>query len=83
LSRAGNRQINGVVHIMATVQLRNPTVGRAYCDRRIADGKTSMEAMRAPKRQLSNIVYKTMIDDAVTPRLACSRTAGRATGQRL
>lgn len=29
LSRAGNRQINRVLHIMATVQLRNPTEGRA------------------------------------------------------
>ena len=51
---------------MATVQLRNPTEGRAYYDRRKADGKTSMEAMRALKRRLSNIVYKTMLDDAMT-----------------
>ncbi len=65
LSRQGNRQINRVLHIMATVQLRNPTEGRAYYDRRKADGKTSMEAMRALKRRLSNIVYKTMLDDAV------------------
>ncbi|WP_327035464.1 IS110 family transposase [Micromonospora ureilytica] len=35
LSRAGNRQINRVLHIMATVQLRNPTEGRAYFDRRV------------------------------------------------
>jgi transposase len=47
LSRKGNRQINRVLHIMATVQLRNPTEGRAYYDRRKTDGKTSMEAMRA------------------------------------
>ena len=33
LSRAGNRQINHVLHIMATVQLRNDTEGRAYYDR--------------------------------------------------
>ena len=33
LSRGGNRQINRVLHIMATVQLRNPTVGRDYFDR--------------------------------------------------
>ena len=32
---------------MAIVQLRNPTEGRAYFDRKKADGKTSMEAMRA------------------------------------
>ncbi len=74
LSRAGNRQINRVVHIMATVQLRNQTEGRAYYDRRKADGKTSMEAMRALKRRLSNIVYKTMVDDAITHAMTSSRT---------
>ena len=65
LSRAGNRQINRTLHIMATVQLRNPTEGRAYYDRRKAEGKTSMEAMRALKRRLSDIVYRTMLDDAI------------------
>jgi transposase len=39
LSRAGNRQINRVLHIMAVVQLRNPTEGRAYYDRKVAAGK--------------------------------------------
>jgi transposase len=63
LSRAGNRQINRVLHIMDTVQLRNPTEGRAYFDRKKASGKTSMEAMRALKRRLSDIVYRTMIND--------------------
>jgi transposase len=46
LSRAGNRRINRTLHIMAIVQLRNPTEGRAYYDARKAAGKTSMEAMR-------------------------------------
>ena len=74
LSRAGNRQINRVVHIMATVQLRNATEGRAYYDRRKTDGKTSMEAMRALKRRLSNIVYKTMLDDTVRHAASGART---------
>ena len=65
LSRAGNRQINRTLHIMATVQLRNDTEGRRYYDRRRADGKTPMEAMRALKRRLSNIVYRAMLDDAM------------------
>jgi transposase len=65
LSRAGNRQINRTLHIMATVQLRNPTEGRRYFDRRKADGKSSMEAMRCLKRRLSDLVYKAMLDDAV------------------
>ncbi|MGI5214381.1 IS110 family transposase [Plantactinospora sp. CA-290183] len=71
LSRAGNRQINRVLHIMATVQLRNPTEGRAYFDRKKTAGKTSMEAMRALKRRLSDTVYRQMIDDT---------TAGQVTG---
>jgi transposase len=74
LSRKGNRQINHVLHVMATVQLRNPTEGRGYFDRRRADGKTSMEAMRALKRRLSNIVYKTMLDDAITHAASGART---------
>ena len=65
LSRAGNRQINRVLHIMGTVQLRNPTLGRQYYDRRKSDGKTSMEAMRALKRRLSDIAYRHMLNDAI------------------
>jgi transposase len=64
LSRKGNRQINRVIHIMATVQLRHATEGRAYFDRRKAEGKTSNEAMRSLKRRLSDIVYRHMVDDA-------------------
>jgi transposase len=63
LSRGGNRQINRVLHTMATVQLRNPTDGRRYYDRKKATGKTSMEAMRCLKRRLSDTIYRTMLDD--------------------
>ena len=65
LSRAGNRQINRTLHIMATVQLRNPTEGRAYYDRKVATGKGNMEAMRCLKRRLSDIVYRHMLDDTI------------------
>ena len=65
LSRAGNRQINRVLHTMAVVQLRNPTEGRAYFDRKKADGKSSMEAMRCLKRRLSDLVFKQLLDDTV------------------
>ncbi|QIS10567.1 IS110 family transposase [Nocardia arthritidis] len=63
LSRAGNRKINRVLHTMAIVQLRNPTAGRVYYDGKKAAGKTSMEAMRALKRRLSNVVYTAMLTD--------------------
>jgi transposase len=67
LSRGGNRQINRVLHIMAVVQLRSPTEGRAYYDRKKAAGKTSMEAMRCLKRRLSDVVYRQLLADAVRP----------------
>jgi transposase len=67
LSRAGNRQINHVLHIMAVVQLRRDTEGRAYFDRKKAAGKTSMEAMRCLKRRLSDIVYRQLLADAIRP----------------
>jgi transposase len=63
LSRGGNRQINKTLHIMATVQLRNATEGRAYYDRKKATGKTSAEAMRCLKRRLSDAVYRTLLAD--------------------
>jgi len=63
LSRGGNRRINRTLHIMATVQLRNQTQGRAYYDRKKAAGKSSMEAMRCLKRRLSDTVYRTMLAD--------------------
>ena len=66
LSRGGNRQINRVLHIMAVIQLRHPTEGRAYYDRRKAAGKTSMEALRCLKRRLSDIVYRHLVSDATT-----------------
>ena len=74
LSRKGNRQINRVLHTMARVQLRNPTEGRAYYDRKKADGKAPMEAMRCVKRRLSDIVFQTMLNDAVRTTGATTRT---------
>jgi transposase len=66
LSRGGNRQINRVLHIMARVQIRNPSEGRDYYERKRADGKAPMEAMRCVKRRLSDIVYQQMLHDALT-----------------
>ncbi len=65
LSRAGDRRINHVLHIMAIVQLRNDTAGRAYYRRKVAAGKTPMEALRALKRRLSDVVYRQLVADAL------------------
>jgi transposase len=65
LSQRGNRQLNHALHMAAICQLRQPhSEGRAYFDRRVAEGKTKKEALRALKRQISNTVYSRLIADA-------------------
>ena len=46
LSRAGNRRMTHMIHIAAATQVRLDTEGRAYYRRKLAEGKTRMEAMR-------------------------------------
>ena len=48
---------------MAIVQLRHDTQGRRYYRRRLAEGKPPMEALRALKRRLSDVVYQQMLAD--------------------
>ena len=64
LNQRGNRQLNWAIHVAAVTQLRQPCAGREYYDRKRAEGKNSKEAIRALKRQLSNVIYRTMVADA-------------------
>lgn len=66
LSRAGDRQLNYELHVMAMAQIKQPTPGRDYYKRKRAAGKTHKEAMRCLKRRLADIVCRTMIHDAET-----------------
>lgn len=69
---------------MARVQLRNTTAGRDYYERKRADRKAPMEAMRCVKRRLSDIVFQTVLNDAVRATATTSGTGpGRTTGTRL
>ena len=64
LSRAGNRKMNHMLHIAAATQARLNTEGRAYYRRKLAEGKTRMEAMRCLKRRISDAVYRQLLADA-------------------
>jgi transposase len=63
LSRAGNRQLNSALYIMALSQIRQPTAGRDYYLRKITQGKSRREALRCVKRRLSDVVYRTLVRD--------------------
>ena len=66
LSRAGNRKANHVLHIAAVNQIRLDSPGRAYYRRKLAAGKTPLEAMRCLKRRISDALYRQLRADANT-----------------
>lgn len=65
VSTRGNRQLNHAIHMVAICQMRHPgSDGRIFVDRKVAEGKTKREAIRALKRHISNTVYRQLIVDA-------------------
>jgi transposase len=50
--------------MIAVCQVRGHQAGRDYYGRKLTEGKTDKEAMRALKRRLSDIVYRHMVSDA-------------------
>jgi transposase len=65
LSRRGNRTLNHVIHMAAIAQIRwRHSPGRGYYDRKITEGKTKKEALRALKRRISDALWAAMVADA-------------------
>ena len=61
LNPRGNRQLNDALHIAAVTQIRNDTPGRAFYERKLGEGKTRKEALRALKRRISDAVYRQLV----------------------
>jgi transposase len=70
LARTGNRQLNCAIHRIAVTQKRCHPGAQAYLQRRTAGGDTPAEALRALKRRLSDIVYRTLLADGTTAPLS-------------
>ena len=65
LSLRGNRRLNHAIHMAAVTQIRyQHSKGRACYDKKLAEGKTSKEALRALKRQVSDAIYQRLKADA-------------------
>src|SRR5215469_212919 len=74
LSRRGNRRVNHAIHMTAVTQIRyRHTPGRAYYDRKLAEGKTPKEALRSLKRRISDAIFARLQADA---RKATTRARG-------
>ncbi len=78
LSLRGNRRINHALHMAAITQIRHRhSPGRAYYDRKIAEGKTHKEALRCLKRRISDAVFARLQADA---RQATATAAAKGPG---
>jgi transposase len=65
LSRRGNRRLNHAIHMAAVTQIRyHHSDGRAYYDKKLAEGKTPREAKRALRRRISDAIFARLQDDA-------------------
>jgi transposase len=65
LSLKGNRRVNHAIHMAAITQIRHKhSDGRAYYERKIAEGKTHKEALRSLKRRISDAIYARLLADA-------------------
>ena len=74
LSRRGNRRLNHAIHMAAVTQVSHRhSEGRAYYEKKLAEGKTPKEALRSLKRQVSNAIFACLQADA---RRAAARAGG-------
>jgi transposase len=61
----GNRKLNHAIRIVAVTQTRSTrSEGRRYYLRKLAEGKSEKEAMRALKRKISDAIYRQVLADA-------------------
>ncbi len=71
LSRVGNRQLNAAIHRIAITQMRINSDAQALMERQMNNGRTKTEALRVLKRKLSDVVYRTLRNDAQAANASC------------
>ena len=58
MTRSGNRQLNAALHRIAVTQIRLPdSLGKAYHEKKKAEGMSTPEALRCLKRRLARVVF--------------------------
>ena len=81
LSLRGNRRLNHAIHMAAVTQIRHKhSQGRAYYEKKLAEGKTHKEALRALKRRISDAIYAALVADARQAAATSSKGPGGQPG---
>jgi transposase len=81
LSLRGNRRVNHAIHMAAISQIRHKrSDGRAFYEKKVAEGKTHKEALRALKRRISDAIYAALAADARQAAATCPEGPGGQPG---
>ena len=58
LNRSGNRRLNSILYRIVLTQSRRSEEGKTYLERRMSEGKTRREAVRALKRYIARAIWR-------------------------
>ena len=75
LNRGGNRRLNAILYRVAVSQIRHSPQARTYLERRLHEGKTKREALRALKRFIARAIWRRWQECLAPPATAAGRAA--------
>lgn len=64
MNHGGNRALHRALRVVARAQARTLPEAKAFVERKLSEGKSYREAIRALQRHLANVVYRTLVEDA-------------------
>ena len=76
MTRSGNRQLNTALHRIAITQIRlEGSLGKAYYEKKKAEGMSNREALRCLKRRLARVAFGHLHTDHQNRQPACQTAA--------
>lgn len=83
LNRGGDRRANSAIHTIALVRMSADARTKAYIAKKVAEGKTKLEAIRCLKRHIANDLFTLITNPPAIPDITDLRPARLARGLSL
>ncbi|MGW5525290.1 IS110 family transposase [Gordonia sp. NPDC003950] len=83
LNRGGDRRANNAIHTIALVRMSADSRTKTYIAKKLAEGKTKLEAIRCLKRHIANEIYTLITNPPAVPDITDLRPARLALGLSL
>ncbi|MFN8054755.1 IS110 family transposase [Gordonia sp. (in: high G+C Gram-positive bacteria)] len=83
LNRGGDRRANNAIHTIALVRMSADPRTKIYITKKLAEGKTKLEAIRCLKRHIANEIYTLITNPPAVPDITDLRPARLVRGLSL